>query len=83
MLPTPTPSDASGPGGRDRDQQDAPLLLSVRQAAALLGIGTTLCWEMVYSKQLPTVRFGRRVLIPRIAVERLAGVSETTWPEVG
>lgn len=54
------------------DQGQQPLLLSVRQAASLLGVGTTLCWEMVHCGRLPSVRLGRRVLIPRAAVERLA-----------
>lgn len=51
-----------------------PLLLSVPQTARLLGVGTTLCWEMVHTGQLSSVRIGRRVLIPRAVVEQLAGV---------
>lgn len=54
----------------DPDQQ--PLLLSVPDAARLLGVGKTFCWEMVYGGQLPSVRLGRRVLVPRAAIERLA-----------
>jgi len=63
-------------GQRDSDMQ--PLLLSVGQAARLLGVGSTLCWEMVHSGRLPSVRLGRRVLIPRAAVERLAHTSEAS-----
>lgn len=59
---------------RDHDQQ--PLLLSVPQAARLLGIGTTLCWEMVHSGQLSSIRLGRRVLVSRVVVERLAQAEE-------
>jgi len=65
---------------RDHDQQ--PLLLSVPQAARLLGVGTTLCWEMVHSGQLPSVRLGRRVLVSRDAVERLAQVDATATPQM-
>jgi excisionase family DNA binding protein len=54
------------------DQQ--PLLLSVPDAALLLGIGATLCWELVHSGQLETIRLGRRVLVPRSAVEKIAAV---------
>lgn len=64
------------PSYSEPDQQ--PLLLSVRQAARLMGVGTTLCWELVNSGQLPSVRLGRRVLIPRAAVERLAHTSEVS-----
>jgi len=57
-------------------RRDGPLLLPVPEAAHLLGIGTTLCWEMVHGGQLPSVRLGRRVLVPRVAVERLAYADE-------
>jgi len=56
-------------------RRDGPLLLPVPEAARLLGIGTTLCWEMVHGGQLPSVRLGRRVLIPRAVVEHLAHVT--------
>ncbi len=61
---------------RDHDQQ--PLLLSVPQAARLLGVGTTLCWEMVHSGQLASIRLGRRVLVPRVALDQLASLSDNT-----
>jgi excisionase family DNA binding protein len=51
---------------------ETPLLVSVPEAARLLGIGSTLGWEMVRSGEMPSVRFGRRVLVPRAALERLA-----------
>ncbi len=60
------------------NQDHQPLLLSVPVAARLLGVGTTLCWEMVHTGELPSVRLGRRVLIPRAAVERLAHTSEAS-----
>ncbi len=65
---------SAGMPQRDHDQQ--PLLLSVPQAARLLGIGTTLCWEMVHSGQLSSIRLGRRVLVSRVVVERLAQAEE-------
>jgi excisionase family DNA binding protein len=55
------------------DSPDAsPLMLSIPQAAQLLGIGLSLCRGLITSGQLASVRLGRRVLIPRAAVERLA-----------
>lgn len=51
---------------------DRPLLVSVPEAAHLLGIGLTYGWTMVRSGQLPTVRLGRRILVPRAAIEQLA-----------
>ena len=49
---------------RERDVGQT-LLLNVRQAARLLGIGKNLCYEMINEGRLPHVRLGRRVLVPR------------------
>jgi len=62
--------------------QTTPLLLSVPQAARLLGIGTTLCWDMVHTGQLFSIRLGRRVLVPRVALEQLARVTDATNNEM-
>lgn len=56
------------------DPLDTPLLVAVPDAARLLGIGTTFAWEMVRAGDLPSVKLGRRVLVPRVALERLAGM---------
>ncbi len=56
------------------DPLDIPLLLAVPDAARLLGIGTTFAWELVRTGDLPSVKLGRRVLVPRAALERLADV---------
>ena len=68
-----TETTTSAAGDR-RDDDTRPLLLSVPEAARLLGVGKTLCWDMVYSGQLPSVRLGKRVLVPRPAIEHLAGL---------
>ena len=47
-----------------------PLLLDVNAAARALSIGRTLMWELVRSKQLQTIRIGKRVLIPTASLER-------------
>lgn len=52
---------------------NTPLLVAVPDAARLLGIGTTFAWELVRAGDIPSVKLGRRVLIPRAALERLAG----------
>ena len=54
-----------------------PLLIAVPDAARLLGIGTTLAWDLVRGGDLPSVKLGRRVLIPRAVLERLAHADET------
>ena len=48
-----------------------PLALTVPQAAAELGIGVWTAYEAVKRGRLPAVRFGRRIVVPRSALERL------------
>ena len=55
-----------------------PLLIAVPDAARLLGIGTTFAWELVRAGTLPSIKLGRRVLIPRAALDRLADAQTTT-----
>ena len=45
------------------------LLLSDLEAARLLGIGKTKARELLRSGQLASVRIGRRLLVPRRALE--------------
>jgi len=45
-------------------------LISVREAAQTLGIGRDRCYALVHAGQLPSVSIGRRLLIPRAALER-------------
>lgn len=45
------------------------LLLTVEEAARCLGIGKTLAWRLVQEGQLPSVRLGRCVRVPRRALE--------------
>ena len=54
------------------------LCVTVSEAAAMLGISRNFAYELVKQKQLPVVRFGKRILIPRIALEKMLekGVSE-------
>jgi excisionase family DNA binding protein len=53
----------------------APVLLSVPEAAAALGIGRTLLWELIRRGEVPNVRLGRRVLVARSDLEALAARS--------
>ncbi len=47
------------------------LTLTVEEAARLLGISRSLAYEAVAAGKLPSIRIGRRVLVPRAALERL------------
>lgn len=47
------------------------LTLTVEEAASLLGISRNLAYELVADGRLPSIRLGRRVLVPRQALYRL------------
>lgn len=45
--------------------------LTVDETAAVLGIGRELAFTMCRTGQIPTIRLGRRILVPRAALERM------------
>ena len=47
------------------------LTITVTEAAELLGISRGLAYEMVRTGKLTALRFGKRLLIPKIAIEQL------------
>ena len=47
------------------------LTLTVVEAAKMLGISRGLAYEMVRTGEIPSIRFGKRILVPRRALELL------------
>ncbi len=45
------------------------LALSIEEAGALLGISRDLAYDLVARRELPSVRLGRRLVVPRRALE--------------
>jgi excisionase family DNA binding protein len=43
----------------------------IEEAAKVLGIGRNTCYEAAKSGEIPTVRIGRRLLVPKIALDKL------------
>jgi excisionase family DNA binding protein len=78
-----TPHKTGSPRQRHLDPLETPLLVSVPEAARLLGVGTTFGWAMVRNGEIPSVRLGRRVLVPRAALEQLAGAHRDQAPSDG
>ena len=58
------------------DNEHVPLTLSVTEAAKQLGISRAFAYELVARGELPCLRFGRRVVVPRRALERLVEDAE-------
>jgi excisionase family DNA binding protein len=55
------------------------LTFTVPEVAALLGLSRNGAYEAVATGQIPSIRIGRRLLVPRVALERmLAGTTDGT-----
>jgi excisionase family DNA binding protein len=52
------------------------LTLTVPEVAALLGVSRNAAYEAVAVGQIPSIRIGRRLLVPRVALERLLDCAE-------
>lgn len=54
-------------GRRSADRQT----VTVEEAAKILGIGRNTAYEAVKQGEIPVIRIGRRILVSRVALERL------------
>lgn len=65
----------------------APVLVSITDAAAALGIGTTKTKQLIASGELRSVTVDRRRLVPVVAlseyVDRLEGHQRDPEPQIG
>jgi excisionase family DNA binding protein len=50
---------------------DRRLCVTVPEAAAMLGISRNFAYQLVREGKLPSIRFGKRILIPRVALEKM------------
>ena len=51
---------------------DLPRFLTVPEAAAVLRLGKSACYDAITRGQIPSVRFGRKLRVPRGAILQLA-----------
>lgn len=51
--------------------QNKRLALTVKEAAELLGISKNSAYQACLTGELPHIKIGKRVIIPRLALERL------------
>jgi excisionase family DNA binding protein len=65
----PTPIDT------DRDE---PLVVSVARAATLLGISKAMAYELAHRGELPVLRLGRRIVVPRTGIDKLVASAVTS-----
>ena len=52
---------------------DRRLCVTVPEAAEMLGISRNFAYQLVKEGKLPSIRFGKRILIPRVALEKMLG----------
>ena len=50
---------------------DKRLCITVPEAAEMLGISRNFAYQLVREGKLPSIRFGKRILIPRAGLERM------------
>jgi excisionase family DNA binding protein len=62
--------------------------VTVEEAATILGVGRNKAYEAARSGEIPTIRIGKRLLVPRAALKRLLavgaqplGVNDPAQPE--
>ena len=60
-----------GGGLPDHRGLETRLCITVPEAAAMLGVSRNFGYELVKQGQLPVIRLGKRLLIPRAALERM------------
>ena len=65
-------NDGGGGSGLPRHAViDKRLCVTVPEAAAMLGISRNFAYQLVREGKLPSIRFGKRILIPRVALEKM------------
>ena len=47
--------------------------VSVEEAGKILGIGRALAYRLAKDRQLPTIKLGNRLLVPKHALQKLLG----------
>lgn len=56
------------------------LTLTVDETAKILGIGRQLAYERVKTGEIPVIKIGRRLLVPRRALEKLLEQGQAVIP---
>jgi excisionase family DNA binding protein len=67
-------ANSSGGGRRGLPRSatiDRRLCVTVPEAAEMLPISRNFAYQLVREGKLPSIRFGKRILIPRVALEKM------------
>ncbi len=58
-------------------KSDEPLALSVKAAAKILGVSRNSAYEAIRTGQIPSLRFGKRIVVPRAALNKMLLQTDT------
>lgn len=58
--------------------EETRLTVTVEEAARMIGISRGLAYQMARDKRLPTIRFGKRLVVTKRAIEHLLQVPQET-----
>jgi excisionase family DNA binding protein len=56
--------------------ESVPMVLTVDEAAAMLRISRQSAYQAVHAGEIPVVRVGRRMLVPRAALEKMLDLEQ-------
>lgn len=68
---------------QEEEVDQSRLTLTVEEAAEILGISRAFAYKLVKRDELPIVRLGRRVVVPRRALETMLGSEDALPPAAG
>ncbi len=68
------------PGKPPFDPKNPPATMSVEQMARFLGVGRTAAYSAAHAGTIPTIRLGRKLLVPTHALMRTLGMESNTTP---
>lgn len=62
---------------------DEPLTLSVQATAKILGVSRGSAYEAIRTGQIPSIRFGKRIVVPRAALNRMISQADNRESNYG
>jgi excisionase family DNA binding protein len=62
-------------------EPNEPLTVSIKEAAKILGVSGNSAYTAVHTGQIPSIRFGSRILIPRVALEKMLSEADKRGSE--
>ncbi|HSH61895.1 MAG TPA: helix-turn-helix domain-containing protein [Acidimicrobiales bacterium] len=82
MLVPQSPTGERSEGSLVPDPRRQPTI-TVKEAAALLGISERSAYDAVHRGEIPVIRLGRRMTVPTVPILRMLGLGEVSDSATG